>query len=114
MAAVVPLSCTLAVPLLVRVTPVAVAAADWAVRVPCNTVRVAVMLPVFASTSVTLKPLRAVGVSSLVTKVAGSVFTGASLTAEMLMATVSMSVKTPPRPVLPPSLVVRVRVSAPL
>ena len=110
MAAVVPLSCTLAVPLLARVTPEAVCA----VRVPWSTVRVTVMLPVLASTSVTLKPLRAVGVSSLVTKVAGSVLTGASLTAEMLMATVSMSVKTPPRPVLPPSLVVMVRVSAPL
>ena len=114
MAVTVPLSCTLAVPLVVRVTPAVVAAAACAVKVPWATVRVTVMLAVPASTSVTLKPLSAVVVSSLVTKVAGKVLTGASLTALMLMATVSMSLCGPPEPVLPPSLVVMVSVSAPL
>ena len=110
MALAVPLSCTLAVPLVAMVTPVAA----WAFSTPWVTLKVTVMLAVPASTSVTLKPLRAVTVSSLVTSVAGKVLTGASFTALMLMATVSMSLCGPPEPVLPPSLVVSVSVSAPL
>ena len=49
--------------------------------------------------------------SSFMVWAAGTVFTGASLTALTVMATVSMSVWAPPEPVLPWSLVVTVRLA---
>ena len=42
------------------------------------------------------------------------VFTGASFTGAMLMVLVSVSLKAPPLPVLPASLVSMVKVTAPL
>ena len=53
-------------------------------------------------------------VSSLVVCAAGTLFTGASLTALTVMLTVSVSVSVPPAPVLPRSLVTMVRVAGPL
>src|SRR5882724_5567837 len=52
--------------------------------------------------------------SSFMAWAAGTVFTGASFTALTVMATVSTSVWAPPEPVLPRSLVVTVRLAAPL
>ena len=52
--------------------------------------------------------------SSFMVCAAGTVFTGASLTALTVMATVSVSVWAPPEPVLPWSLVVTVRLAVPL
>ena len=71
-----------------------------------------VLLP--ASTSATLMPVRAVATSSVTASEPGTEFTGASLTAVMLRVTVSVSVRAPPEPVLPPSLEVTVRVTLPL
>ena len=107
--AAVPVRVTLAVPL-----PAMVAVPPTTAKVPCPTLRVTVMLAVPASTSAMLKPVMTFAVSSLVLCEAGTVLTGASLTAVTVMATVSLSVNAPPLPVLPPSLVSRVRVSEPL
>ena len=93
--------------------PVMVAVPPATTKMPWVTLRVTVRLPLPASTSATLRPLMTFAVSSSVLKAAGTVLTGASLTAVTVMATVSVSVKAAP-PVLPPSLVVTLRVSAPM
>ena len=80
MLATVPLSTMEPVPLPVTVTPPALAA----VRLPLATLSVTVTLPAAASTSAMLKPANLTLVSSLVVNVAGSVLTGASLTAVTL------------------------------
>ena len=70
--------------------------------------------PLPASTSATETPLTTTEVSSFVVSEAGLVRTGASLTAVTVIASVSVSVSAPPAPVLPPSSLVMVSVSAPL
>ena len=80
----VPVRVTLAVPL-----PAMVAVPPVTARVPWVTLRVTVMLPLAASRSVTLRPVMTSGVSSAVDCAAGTVLTGASLTALMVMDTVS-------------------------
>ena len=110
MALTVPLSCTLAVLLVDRVTPVPAAT----VTVPLATAKVTVMLPAAASTSAMLRPVRLKAVSSLVLCAVGNVKVGASLTAVTVMATVSVSLRGPPLPELPPSLVVMLSPSVPL
>ena len=79
-----PVRVTVWVPL-----PAMVAAPPVTARVPWVTLRVTVMLPLAASTSATLRPVMKSGVSSAVVCAAGTVLTGASLTALMVMATVS-------------------------
>ena len=103
MALTVPLSCTLEVPLVLRVTPAVVAALASTVTVPCPTLRVTLMLPVPASTSAMLKPVITNAVSSAVVCAVGTVLTGASLTALMLMATVSEALE---NALLPPLVAV--------
>ena len=80
----VPVRVTLAVPLPAMVAPLPVTTS-----VPWVTLRVTVILPLAASTSATLRPVMTSGVSSAVVCAAGTVLTGASLTALMLMDTVS-------------------------
>ena len=109
-----PVSCTLAVLLAVIVTPTLLAAAASSVTMPWATAKVTVMLPVPASTSAMLMPVTKSAVSSLVLCAVGKLKVGASLTAVTVMATVSVSLRGPPLPVLPPSLVVMLRVSEPL
>ena len=104
----VPVRVTVAVPL-----PAMVAVPPATTKLPWPTLRVTVMLPSAASTSATLRPLITFAVSSSVLSAAGTVLTGASLTAVTVMDTVALSVKAAP-PVLPPSLVVMLRVSAPM
>ena len=113
MLAKVPLSTKLAVPEPVTVTLPAVVA----VRVPVATPSVTEMVPEPASTSVTDRPANLSAVSSLVVKLAGKVFTGASLTAVMVMvdATERVVVSAPPFNVPPLSLIwvsVKVRLPA--
>jgi VCBS repeat-containing protein len=60
-----------------------------------------------------LPALKVIEPSSLMACVPGTSFTGASLTAAMLIVLVSVSLSGPPLPVLPPSLVVIVSVTAP-
>ena len=103
MALTVPLSCTLLVPLVVIVTPAVVAALASTVTVPCPTLRVTLMLPVPASRSAMLRPVMTKAVSSAVICAAGTVLTGASLTALMLMATVSEALE---KALVPPLTVV--------
>ena len=50
-----------------------------ALKLPCGTLRVKVMLPVTASTSAMLKPAKLTLLSSPVEKVLGKVLTGATL-----------------------------------
>ena len=106
----VPVMVTVAVPLLAMLAvPPETATVPWA------TAKVTVRVPVPASTSAMLRPVMVRAVSSLVVSVVkGTVLTGASLTALTVMAMVSESVKVPPLPVLPPSLVSMVNVSLPL
>ena len=108
MSVMVPVRVTVLVPL-----PVMVAAPPVTAKVPWATLSVTVMLPLAASVSAMLRPVMVSGVSSAVVCAVGTVLTGASLTALTVMATVSVSVSAAP-PVLPPSLVVMLKVSAPL
>ena len=113
-AVMVPLSWTLPVPLVVRVTPAVVAALANTVTVPWSTPKVTVKVPVPPSTSATLNPLMTLAVSSAVVCATGTVLTGASLTALTVKATLPEPDLVPPEPVLPPSLTVTFKVSLPL
>ena len=109
MSVMVPVRVTVVVPL-----PVMVAVPPVTARVPWATLRVTVMLPLAASVSAMLRPVMVSGVSSDVVCAVGTVLTGASLTALTVMATVSVSLRLPPVPFLPPSLVLMLKLSAPL
>ncbi len=109
-AVTVPARVTVPEALLVMVTPVAAAT----VIVPWATPRVTVTGEVPASTSAILRPVMDRLVSSFTVWAVGTALSGASLTAVTVMATASVSVRVPPVPVAPPSLVVTVRVSLPL
>ena len=107
----VPVKVRLLVPLPTTLTPPPV----LAVSVPVGTLKLTVMLPKApASKSNALMPSSPTLMSSLVMKLPGRLFSGASLTANMVMMLVSISVSMPPTPVLPPSLVVIVSVTFPL
>ena len=110
MALAVPLSCTLVVPLLLIVTPVPASTET----VPWPTARVTVKVPLAPSTSAMLKPEIALAVSSAVVCAAGTVLTGASLTALTVKATLPVADLVPPAPVLPPSLTTMLKLSLPL
>ena len=81
---------------------------------PRVTLSVTVMTPPAASTSAIEMPVIARSVSRSTYCASGSVTIGASFTAATVMATVFVSVSTPPEPVLPPSFAVTVSVSEPL
>ena len=107
----VPVKVRLLLPLPVTLTPPPAVA----VSVPEGTLKLTVMLPTIpASKSNALMPSSPTLVSSLVMKLPGRLFNGASLTANMVMMLVSVSISIPPTPVLPPSLVVIVSVTLPL
>ena len=99
----------------VKVNPVV-----WAkLMVPFVTVRVTFSGLDPASTSLMLMALplleeNMIEVSSLMVCALGTELIGASLTALTVIATVLVSLRAPPDPVLPWSLVVMVRVSLPL
>ena len=105
----VPVRVTVPVPLLAML-----AVPPETARVPWVTARVTVRVPVPASASAMARPVITLAVSSLVLCAPGTELTGASLTALTVMAMVSVSVSVPPLPVLPPSDVNMVKVSAPL
>ena len=81
-------------------------------NVPEATCKRVVMSPPASSTSAILIPAIEVAVSSTTVAVAGTVFTGASLTALIVILNESTSSSAPPEPLLPWSLVVTVKVSA--
>ena len=110
MLATVPVSVSVPVPEPVTVTP----PDEVPARVPEATPSVTETGLAAASISAMARPARATLVSSLVVNDTGKVLTGASLTALMLMARVSTSVRVPPEPVLPLSEVVMVSVTGPL
>src|SRR5215468_5795452 len=115
MLARLPVTVTVAVPLPVTVRPVVPAS----VSTPLVAARVTCTLELPASTSAMLIafPLAVENVSvpsSFMVWAAGTVLTGASFTALTVMATESVSLSGPPEPVLPWSLVVMVRLAAPL
>ncbi len=98
----VPVSTTVAVPEPVTVTP----PAPVAVSVPDATLSVTLILPLAASRSLIERPVSATFVSSLVAQPeAGSVLTGASLTA--VTATVVTAVLEASAPSLTVTLIVR-------
>ena len=109
-----PVSVRLVVPEPVMVTGLPANAVATSVPVPTGTLKVTVIVPVAESKSNMLIPTSPTLVSSLVVKLPGRLFSGASLTASTVMVLVSTSVSTPPTPVLPPSLVVIVSVTLPL
>src|SRR5882724_6004307 len=100
-----PLTVRPAVPARVS-TPLVAASVTWTFELPASTSAMAMALPAAV--------LKVSVPSSFMAWAAGTVFTGASLTALTVMATVSTSVWAPPEPVLPRSLVVTVRLAAPL
>ncbi len=115
MAATVPVRVTLPVPLPV-IPPEAkpLVTLSSTVILPLATAMVTVTLVEPASTSAMLRPVTDRLVSSFTVWAVGTVLAGASLTANTVIATAVVSVKAPPVPVAPPSLVVTVRVSLPL
>src|SRR5882724_6416745 len=115
MLASVPVTVTVAVPLPLTVrpvvparvsTPLVTASVTWTFEPPASTSAIEMALPL--ATEKVSEP------SSFMAWAAGTVFTGASLTALTVMATVSRSLSGPPEPVLPWSLVVTVRLAEPL
>ena len=84
-----------------------------AASAPLPTDRVTCRFAEPASTSATEMPVSAVATSSVTAIEAGTVLTGASLIAVTLSVTLSVSVRVPPLPVLPWSLVLTVSVTAP-
>ena len=90
-AVTVPVSVRVAVPEPVTPTPPAAAA----FKLPLATLRVTLRAPAPASMSATARPVRGSGVSSVPVKLAGRVFTGASLTGVTVTLTPAVSV-TPP------------------
>ena len=83
--------------------------------VPLVTASVTVIVPVLPSAASEMaRPVMALLVSSLVVCATGTVLTGASFTAVILMTKLSVSVSGPPAPVFPPSLVVIVNTTVPL
>ena len=109
-----PASVRLVVPKPVMVTGLPASGVAKNVPVPIGTLKVTVIVPVSESKSKMLIPLKPRLMSSLVMKLPGRLFSGASLTASTLMVLVSTSVSMPPTPVLPPSLVVIVSMTLPL
>ena len=109
-----PVRVRLLVPEPVMMTVLPANAVATSVPVPTGTLKVTVIVPVAESKSNMLMPFSATLVSSLVAKLPGRLFSGASLTASTVMVLVSASVSMPPTPVLPPSLVVMVSVMLPL
>src|SRR5882724_9205196 len=103
----VPLPLTVSPDVPARVsTPLVAASVTWTLLLPASTSAMEMALP---------PALENVSVpSSFMAWAAGTVLTGASFTALTVMATVSTSVWAPPEPVLPRSLVVTVRLAAPL
>ena len=91
MSSTVPVSTKLPEPVPATVTVPSVVA----VKVPVGTLNVTDTLPVAASGSAMLKPVRFKAVSSSVVKVAGNVLVGAVLTAFTVTFTVAVSVTSP-------------------
>src|SRR5215510_4759409 len=115
MLARLPVTVTVAVPLPLTVrpevpasvsTPLVAASVTWTLLLPASTSAIEMALPL-AVENVSVP-------SSLMVCAPGTVLTGASLTAFTVMATESLSPRAPPEPVLPWSLVVTVRLAAPL
>src|SRR5215813_5260477 len=115
MLASVPVTVTVPVPLPLTVspvvparvsTPLVAASVTWTLLLPASTSAIEMALPL-ATEKVSVP-------SSFMVWAAGMLFTGASSTALTVMATESTSLSGPPEPVLPWSLVVTVRLAAPL
>src|SRR5262252_9545368 len=115
MLARLPVTVTVPVPLPLTVrpvvparmsTPLVAASVTWTLLLPASTSAMEMALP--------LATLKVSVPSSFMVCAAGTLFTGASLTAFTVMATESTSLSGPPEPVLPWSLVVTVRLAAPL
>src|SRR5262247_4124590 len=115
MLARLPVTVTVAVPLPLTVrpevpasvsTPLVAAKVTWTLELPASTSAIEMALPL-AVENVSVP-------SSLMVCAPGTVLTGASFTALTVMATESLSLRAPPEPVLPWSLVVTVRLAAPL
>src|SRR5882672_10581155 len=87
-------------------TPLVAASVTWTFELPASTSAIEMALPAAV--------LKVSVPSSFMACATGTVFTGASFTALTVMATVSVSPSAPPEPVLPRSLVVTVRLAAPL
>ena len=107
MSVTVPVRVSVPLPEPPTVTPPPVIAAS----VPEGTERVTRTLPAPASTSAIEMPVRAVATSSVTVIETGTAFTGASLSAVMLIVEFADAVSGPPEPVLPPSLIAIVKVS---
>ena len=81
---------------------------------PAGTARVRVTTLPPASTSAIEMPVTAPAVSSLKSSRTGTAIVGASLTAAMFRSTVLVSLRLPPEPVLPLSLMLTVSVTTPV
>src|SRR5882724_5132421 len=115
MLARLPVTVTVPVPLPLTVrpdvparvsTPLVAASVTWTFELPASTSAMEMALPAAV--------LKVSVPSSFMACATGTVFTGASLMALTVMATVSVSPSAPPEPVLPRSLVVTVRLALPL